>query len=176
MEIKYLDERLKDFKPETKLSAGYDLRACINKAIYIPPGGLEKIPTGIAIDMSSLMRTVGDTYKVSEHIMTVSPSAHSDWSTEDLNLITCAIIMPRSGLGCRGIKPRNTPGLIDADYQGQIIVCLYNEGNDVVHINPMDRIAQLVFTIALHPAFQQVEEFSGTTERGTNGFGSTGAH
>jgi dUTP pyrophosphatase len=89
-------------------------------------------------------------------------------------IVPCAIIMPRSGLGCKGVKPRNTPGLIDADYQGEIIVCLYNEGNDSVHIQPMDRIAQLVFTLAIHPVMQQVQEFSNATERGANGFGSTG--
>ena len=154
MEIKFLDKRLNEFKPATKLAAGYDLRACIEQAIWIVPGGQEKIPTGIAMDMSSLMRV--------DH-----------WSNVD-NFVSCAIIMPRSGLGCKGVKPRNTPGLIDADYQGEIIVCLYNEGNESVHIQPMDRIAQLVFTLAIHPVMQQVEDFSNMTERGANGFGSTG--
>ena len=156
MEIKFLDKRLTEFKPATKLAAGYDLRACIEKDMWIVPGGQEKIPTGIAMDMSSLMN--GDHWP----------------NDEQLALVPCAIIMPRSGLGCKGVKPRNTPGLIDADYQGEIIVCLYNEGNESVHIQPMDRIAQLVFTLAIHPVMQQVEEFSNTTERGANGFGSTG--
>jgi dUTP pyrophosphatase len=155
MEIKFLDKRLTEFKPSTKLAAGYDLRACIEKAIYIPPGGQEKIRTGVAMDISSLLEG-------------------ESWQGEKSDLLPCAIIMPRSGLGCKGVKPRNTPGLIDADYQGEIIVCLYNEGNDSVHIQPMDRIAQLVFTLAIHPAMQVVEEFSNVTERGANGFGSTG--
>jgi dUTP pyrophosphatase len=155
MQIKFLDKRLTEFKPSTKLAAGYDLRACIDKDIYIPPGGQEKIRTGVAIDLSALM-------------------TNENWQGQGFDMLPCAIVMPRSGLGCKGVKPRNTPGLIDADYQGEIIVCLYNEGNDSVHINPMDRIAQLVFTLAIHPVMQVVEEFSNTTERGANGFGSTG--
>ena len=151
MEIKFLDKRLTEFKPSTKLAAGYDLRACIEKDVWITPGGQEKIPTGISLNMSD----------------------YKDIVDEEM-IVPCAVIMPRSGLGCKGVKPRNTPGLIDADYQGEIVVCLYNEGNDSVHIQPMDRIAQLVFTIAIHPTMQQVEEFSIITERGANGFGSTG--
>ena len=151
MQIKFLDERLTEFKPATDLSAGYDLRACIEKDISIPPGGQEKIKTGVSLHMGK---------EIDEH--------------EGSKVLPCAIIMPRSGLGCKGVKPRNTPGLIDADYQGEIIVCLYNEGNEVVHINPMDRIAQLVFTIALHPNLEVVTDFSHETDRGANGFGSTG--
>jgi len=150
MEIKFLDSRLTEFSPATDLSAGYDLRACINKAIFIAPGSQEKIKTGISLHMGDM------------------------FYDDDIHVLPCAIIMPRSGLGCKGVKPRNTPGLIDADYQGEIIVCLYNEGSESVHIQPMDRIAQLVFTIALHPKFEVVTEFSNETERGENGFGSTG--
>lgn len=153
MQIKFLDERLKlQFKPATELSAGYDLRACIDTDIWIVPGGQEKIKTGVAVDMS--LNYFG--------------------SCKDTTYVPCAIIMPRSGLGCKGVKPRNAPGLIDADYQGEIIVCLYNESNDSVHIRPMDRIAQLIFTIALHPFLEVVTDFSNETVRGANGFGSTG--
>jgi dUTP pyrophosphatase len=174
MEIKFLDKRLTEFKPSTKLAAGYDLRACIDQAIYIPPGGQEKISTGIAVDMSSdFSRKVEDDYVIEHETLTIDSKANP-WSTARLNIVPCAIIMPRSGLGCKGVKPRNTPGLIDADYQGEVIVCLYNEGNESVHIQPMDRIAQLVFTLAIHPVMQQVQEFSNATERGVNGFGSTG--
>jgi len=155
MEVKFLDKRLTEFKPSTKLAAGYDLRACIEQAIWITPGGQEKIRTGIAIDQSALI-------------------TNENWQSHGFDLLPCAIIMPRSGLGCKGVKPRNTPGLIDADYQGEIIVCLYNEGNESVHIQPMDRVAQLVFTLAIHPVMSVVEEFSNVTERGANGFGSTG--
>jgi dUTP pyrophosphatase len=158
MQLRFLDDRLAEFKPATELSAGYDLRACIDKDIYIPPGGQEKIKTGVALNM------------ITEGMMNELQQS----GTADVTIVPCAIVMPRSGLGCKGVKPRNTPGLIDADYQGEVIVCLYNEGNDTVHINPMDRIAQLVFTIALHPFMEIVTEFSNQTERGANGFGSTG--
>ncbi len=151
MQIKFLDERLTEFKPATELSAGYDLRACIDKDVWLVPGGQEKIQTGVALNMAT-----------------------PEWMEEENGLLPCAIIMPRSGLGCKGVKPRNTPGLIDADYQGEIIVCLYNEGNESVRIRPMDRIAQLVFTIALHPFMEVVTDFSHETVRGANGFGSTG--
>ena len=162
MQIKFLDERLTEFKPATELSAGYDLRACIDTDISIPPGGQEKIRTGIAVNMEEF------------HLM-FEPENESAFLNKFVKLLVpCAIVMPRSGLGCKGVKPRNTPGLIDADYQGEIIVCLYNEGNESVHIRPMDRIAQLVFTIALHPFMEVVTDFSHETVRGANGFGSTG--
>jgi dUTP pyrophosphatase len=158
MQIKYLDERLTEFKPSTDLAAGYDLRACVDKDVWLIPGGQEKIGTGIALNMA----TKGFVEEL-EH-----------GNETNVKIIPCAIVMPRSGLGCKGVKPRNTPGLIDADYQGEIVVCLYNESNDSVHIQPMDRIAQLVFTIALHPFMEVVTEFSNETKRGANGFGSTG--
>lgn len=151
MQIKFLDKRLTEFKPATELSAGYDLRACLDKDIWVPPGGQEKIKTGVSIYQSG---------PVEEHGGSI--------------IVPCAVIMPRSGLGCKGVKPRNTPGLIDADYQGEIVVCLYNESNDSVHIKPMDRIAQLVFMIALHPVLKVVDEFDNITDRGEGGFGSTG--
>lgn len=154
MQIKFLDERLTEFKPATELSAGYDLRACVDKDISIPPGGQEKIKTGIALNMMDCPSTE-----------LIDPDKRS---------LPCAIIIPRSGLGCKGVKPQNAPGLIDADYQGEIIVCLYNESNDSVHIRPMERIAQLIFTIALHPFLEVVTDFSNETVRGANGFGSTG--
>ena len=152
MQIKFLDKRLTEFKPATELSAGYDLRACIDEPICLPPGGQWKIRTGVSLNM-------GHKSELIDNYATVLP---------------CAVIMPRSGLGCKGVKPRNTPGLIDAVYQGEIIECLYNEGNESVHIRPMDRIAQLVFTIALHPFMEVVTDFSHETVRGANGFGSTG--
>ena len=160
MQIKFIDKRLTEFKPSTELSAGYDLRACITKDIWIAPGGQEKIRTGVSLNMGDLTKIFTPEDELDEMLKTT--------------FLPCAIIIPRSGIGCKGIKPRNTPGLIDADYQGEIIVCLYNEGNESVHICPMDRIAQLVFTIALHPFMEVVTEFSNTTERGANGFGSTG--
>ena len=87
----------------------------------------------------------------------------------------CAMIMPRSGLGVKGIMPANVLGLIDSDYQGELIVHLKNHGNEKFLIQNGDRIAQLVFMPVEHVMFSVVtDNFSHSTERGEGGFGSTG--
>jgi dUTP pyrophosphatase len=86
-----------------------------------------------------------------------------------------ATILPRSGLGHRqGIVLGNLTGLIDADYQGPILVSVWNRGADTVTIAPGDRIAQMMFVPVIRPRFDVVEAFSEGTERGAGGFGSTG--
>lgn len=92
---------------------------------------------------------------------------------EDRNL--CGLIVPRSGLGSRGIILANTVGLIDSDYQGEIIVCLWNRGQDKQIITSKMRIAQMIILPVFHPNFKVVEQFSNETTRGTGGFGSSGA-
>lgn len=86
----------------------------------------------------------------------------------------CAMILPRSGLGSTGLILGNTTGLIDSDYQGELIVTLWNRSDDCITICRGDRIAQLVFVPIIKPELNVVKEFSTTTERGSNGFGSTG--
>jgi dUTP pyrophosphatase len=154
MELKILDHRLQVFAPSTELSAGYDLRCCEDEEVVILPGQTIKVKTGISVHMGA----IGGEDKME--------SGHQ--------FHYCGVIMPRSSLGCKGLKPRNVPGLIDADYQGEIILCMHNETDDFVTIQPMDRIAQLVFMLALHPNFMKVTNFSNETSRGENGFGSTG--
>ena len=83
-------------------------------------------------------------------------------------------IMPRSGLGVRGILPANVLGLIDSDYQGELMVYLKNYSHNEFLVQNGDRIAQLVFMPVEHVMFSSVLEFSHATERGTGGFGSTG--
>ncbi len=85
------------------------------------------------------------------------------------------LILPRSGLGCKGLKPANSPGLIDSDYQGEIKVCLTNQGKEAVSFKGGDRIAQAMFVPAFRVCFNHVEAFATRTERGEGGFGSTGA-
>ena len=86
----------------------------------------------------------------------------------------CAVIAPRSGLGHKkGIVLGNLIGVIDADYQGEIRVSCWNRSDEAYCINPMDRIAQLLFLPVLRPAFEVVEEFEETV-RGEGGFGSSG--
>lgn len=85
-----------------------------------------------------------------------------------------AMILPRSGLGHKhGIVLGNLVGLIDSDYQGEIMVSLWNRGHESFTLNPLDRIAQLVVVPVVQVAFNVVEEF-GASQRGEGGFGSTG--
>ena len=85
-----------------------------------------------------------------------------------------AIVLPRSGLGAKhGIVLGNLVGLIDSDYQGQVLVSIWNRGKAAFTIQPMDRIAQLVVVPVQQVEFNVVEEF-GSSRRGTGGFGSTG--
>ena len=85
-----------------------------------------------------------------------------------------AVILPRSGLGHKhGIVLGNLVGLIDSDYQGELMVSCWNRGQDSFTINPGERIAQLVFLPVVRAAFETVNEVHATA-RGTGGFGSTG--
>ena len=84
------------------------------------------------------------------------------------------MILPRSGLGHKhGIVLGNLVGLIDSDYQGQLMVSCWNRGNDSFVIEPGDRIAQLVIVPVLQVSLAQVDEFS-QTQRGEGGFGHSG--
>ena len=85
-----------------------------------------------------------------------------------------AIILPRSGLGHKhGIVLGNLVGLIDSDYQGELMISCWNRGQDAFTINVGDRIAQLVIVPVLQAQFELVQEFA-TTSRGEGGFGHTG--
>lgn len=85
-----------------------------------------------------------------------------------------AMILPRSGLGHKhGIVLGNLVGLIDSDYQGELMVSVWNRGHAGFTINPLDRIAQLVIVPVLQVGFNIVEDFT-ASDRGEGGFGSTG--
>ena len=85
-----------------------------------------------------------------------------------------ATILPRSGLGHKhGIVLGNLVGLIDSDYQGPLMVSLWNRGNELFEINIGDRIAQLVIVPVVQTEFEIVEEFT-ASDRGDGGFGHTG--
>lgn len=131
-------------QPATPGSAGIDLRACIDDKLTIKPGESVLIPSGIAIHIND------------PHY--------------------AAFIFPRSGLGHKhGLVLGNLTGVIDSDYQGQIMISAWNRNqnlSDCVTINPLDRIAQLVFMPVLHPQFELVESFEESV-RGDGGFGST---
>ena len=87
-----------------------------------------------------------------------------------------ALILPRSGLGHKhGIVLGNLVGLIDSDYQGELLISCWNRGAANFLITPGDRIAQLVIVPVLQTSFSLVAEF-GQSARGTDGFGSSGKH
>jgi dUTP pyrophosphatase len=84
------------------------------------------------------------------------------------------VILPRSGLGHKhGIVLGNLVGLIDSDYQGQLMVSVWNRGQKSFTIEPGERIAQMVFVPVVQAEFNLVEEFD-SSERGTGGFGHSG--
>ena len=85
-----------------------------------------------------------------------------------------AVILPRSGLGAKnGIVLGNLVGLIDSDYQGPLMVSLWNRGTAPFTIQPMDRVAQLVIVPVVQVEFEVVQDFAASA-RGAGGFGSTG--
>jgi dUTP pyrophosphatase len=85
-----------------------------------------------------------------------------------------AVLLPRSGLGHKnGIVLGNLVGLIDSDYQGPLMVSVWNRSATAFTINPGDRIAQMVFVPVVQVGFDVVEDFSATA-RGAGGFGSSG--
>ncbi len=87
----------------------------------------------------------------------------------------CAgLIYARSGLACkRGLAPANKVGVVDSDYRGEIMVALHNHSDQIQTISHGERIAQMVITPVLTPAYEAVADLDDTV-RGTGGFGSTG--
>ena len=87
-----------------------------------------------------------------------------------------AMILPRSGLGHKhGVVLGNLVGLIDSDYQGQLMVSLWNRGHEAFTVQPFERIAQMVIVPVVQAEFRAVEDFA-ASDRGEGGFGSTGKH
>ncbi|OQX08906.1 MAG: deoxyuridine 5'-triphosphate nucleotidohydrolase [Thiothrix lacustris] len=87
-----------------------------------------------------------------------------------------AVILPRSGLGHKhGIVLGNLIGLIDSDYQGQLLISCWNRGQNSFTIEPGERIAQLVFVPVVQVSLQAVDDFN-QSDRGTGGFGHSGTH
>ncbi|MFC0820456.1 dUTP diphosphatase [Moraxella marmotae] len=87
------------------------------------------------------------------------------------------LILPRSGLGHKhGIVLGNLVGLIDADYQGELMVSIWNRSSQDFVLNPAERMAQYVVVPVARPSFEIVDEFGDVSERGAGGFGSSGRH
>ncbi len=87
------------------------------------------------------------------------------------------LIMPRSGLGHKhGIVLGNLTGVIDADYQGELMVSVWNRSQTDYTLQPGERMAQYLVVPVMRPQFEVVDEFSDISLRGGGGFGSTGSH
>lgn len=130
--------------PATPDSAGFDLRACPEKAasLIIPAGERLRIPCGIAI------------------------------AVQDRDC--AAFVYSRSGLGAvHGLTVAQGTGVIDSDYRGEIFVILWNTSGKVQTVQRGDRIAQLIFQPVLHAVWQEVSTLDSTL-RGSGGFGHTG--
>ena len=87
------------------------------------------------------------------------------------------LILPRSGLGHKhGIVLGNLVGLIDADYQGELMVSVWNRSDSDFVLQPAERMAQYMVVPVMRPSFDIVDEFSDTSARGAGGFGHSGSH
>ncbi len=146
VELKILDERLRNHPPT-----------------YATPGSA-------GLDLRACL----------EHTQTLNPGETTLIPTgmaiylRDPNY--AALILPRSGLGHKhGIVLGNLVGLIDSDYQGQLLVSCWNRGREPFMLNPMEIIAQLIIVPVVQADFNVVDEFA-ASERGEGGFGSTGKH
>jgi dUTP pyrophosphatase len=144
LEVKILDERIRDMLP------------------HYATAGAAGLDLRACID-APLVLQPGDSKLVSSGIaIHVGDPGHA------------AIILPRSGLGAKnGIVLGNLVGLIDSDYQGPLMVSVWNRGREPFTLQPMDRIAQLVVIPVVQVEFGVVEDFAASA-RGAGGFGSTG--
>ena len=145
LEVKILDERIRGMLPR-----------------YASPGAAG-LDLRACID-APLTLSPGDSQLVSSGIaIHVGDPAYA------------AVVLPRSGLGTKnGIVLGNLVGLIDSDYQGPLMVSLWNRGKSAFTVQPLDRIAQLVVVPVQQVEFEVVEEFAASA-RGAAGFGSTGS-
>ncbi|MDO4769031.1 MAG: dUTP diphosphatase [Brachymonas sp.] len=86
-----------------------------------------------------------------------------------------ALLLPRSGLGHKhGIVLGNLVGLIDSDYQGELMVSVWNRSDTAFTVEPLERIAQMVIVPVVQAQFRVVDEFAASSERAAGGYGSTG--
>ena len=118
-----------------------------------------------------------DLYACLEEAVTVEPG-QTAWIPTGIAMEVpkgCAgLVYARSGMACkRGLAPANKVGVIDSDYRGEITVVLHNHGTVAQTVESGERIAQMVITPVLTPAYEEVQELT-NTGRGQGGFGSTG--
>lgn len=142
------------------------------------PIAVKKLRAGATLPSYGSAEAAGaDLYACLEAPLTVEPG-QTVWIPTGLALEVpkgCAgLVYARSGIACkRGLAPANKVGVIDSDYRGEITVVLHNHGDQPQTIGHGERIAQLIITPVLTPAYEEVEELT-DTQRGSGGFGSSG--
>ena len=199
LEVKYLENYNKEWGLITSEdgNSGYDVRAAIPEKIVLKAGERQTIPLGIALrintarlfvststgitlekerydyfkanqpDVELTVQETGEKVKLGDIIDTKEIMDFDPRLTE-------IQIRPRSGLAARnGIILVNTPATIDSNYRGEVKAIVLNTGKEDFEINPGDRIAQMVVCPILKPDVYEVEELD-ETNRGANGFGSSG--
>lgn len=139
----------------TELSAGMDLKVCSEVPVTIKPYETVKVFTGLHI-------WLGETQDAKDELMTVE-----GWYRFEL----AGLYLPRSSN--KGIQLENTIGLLDCDFQGESFLKLYNKTEELITLQPGERVAQLVVIPAIMVPWEEVEDFHKETER-TGGDGSTG--
>ena len=135
-------------------------------------------PNAILPTYGSVEAAGADIYACLDQPVTVEPG-QTAWIPAGFAMEVpqgCAgLVYARSGLACKkGLAPANKVGVIDSDYRGPVTVVLYNHGSEPQTVAHGDRIAQMVITPVLTPAYEEAEELT-NTGRGQGGFGSTGA-
>ncbi len=163
VEIKLLDKRLKmsDVAYATDGSAAFDLRACIT-AEWARENGLTTYYDQLSNEFASVDIPPGEVVFVPSGIALSIPR-------DDVALFA----LPRSGKGAKeGCVLANGTGLIDSDYQKEIMIPVWNRSDKPFEINVLERICQAVFLPVIKANFLEVDEFSRDSSRG--GFGSTG--
>jgi dUTP diphosphatase len=150
------------------MSISVDLKILDNRLHHMMPS--YATPGSAGLDLRACIEHT-QTIQPNETVMIPTGMAiHID------NTYYAALILPRSGLGHKhGIVLGNLVGLIDSDYQGQLLVSCWNRSKEAFILNPMERIAQLVIVPVVQAEFHVVDEFT-QSDRGEGGFGSTGKH
>ena len=159
--------------PKNEFQTEYDMKKIDVKILDSRIGNEFPLPTyategSAGLDLRAL---IDESFEIQPGETKLIPTGLSIYIA-DPNL--AAVILPRSGLGHKhGIVLGNLVGLIDSDYQGALMVSMWNRGNEPFKIEVGDRIAQLVFVPVVQAEFNIVEDFQ-QTERGEGGFGHSG--
>lgn len=164
VEVILIDDRLSAPVYAKPGDAAIDLRVCslngepLQYKWRIMPGEHFKIGTGLAVHLGS---------------MTEDGANYPLQNLTDMAGVA-GLVIPRSSTGGNGLVLDNTVGLIDQEYQGELIIKAHNRGPEPLFFEPLERVAQYVIVPIFRFGFKVVSNFTITSERGAGGFGSTG--